>query len=90
MKYRLLPKLPTRQLAVALLLASGCSLIVRPAEAKVCTPRWSGTWTVTESCDWVGSAKIYGDIVVGAYTITLKSGSVMSFDTSTNKMTFAG
>lgn len=55
----------------------------------MCTPRWNGTWTVTESCDWIGSAKIYGDIIVGPHTITLKSGSVMAYDPSVNKMMFA-
>lgn len=40
------------------------------------------------TCDFPASAKIFGDIVVGPYTVTVPSGVVMGINLSANKMTF--
>ena len=64
------------------------STFVSFANAANCAPRWNGTWTVTADCTYAQTAKIFGDIIVWPYTVTVPTWIVMGIDMTVNKMTF--
>lgn len=58
------------------------------ANAVACRPKWNGTRTVEATCDFPASAMIYGDIIVGTYTVTVPDGVTLWLNMATNKATF--
>jgi len=74
-------------LLLGLALAAAGAAIPR-ADAATCPVRLDGNYTVTASCDWPCGYAAYGDVIVGAYTITLPASCVMSVNLPVNKITF--
>ncbi len=56
--------------------------------AADCVLPYDGSWTVSSNCTWPDGYKIYGDIVVWSYTITMWANDDMWIDLATNKITF--
>ena len=56
--------------------------------AVTCHPAYKWNWKVTNNCEWPDWYKVYWDIYVWDYTITMKNNSDMWIDLNSNKITF--
>lgn len=63
-------------------------LLINSANAVECHPAYDWNWTVTNNCDWPDWKKVYGNIYVWAYTVTMGSNDDMWIDLSSKKITF--
>lgn len=77
-----------RQITSLLVLVAILFSNIYTAWAVACKPRWNGTRTVEATCDFSSSARIYGDIIVWPYTVTVPTWVVLWINLSTNKATF--
>ncbi len=68
----------------------GVSLLAQnlSAHAVACHPRWDGTRTVEANCDFPASVRIYGDVIVWPYTVTVPNWVVFWVNLVANKVTF--
>lgn len=75
---------------IFLILLIGVSLWLQnlSANAVACQPKWDGTRTVEANCDLPASGRIYGDITVWPYTVTVPTWTVLWINLATNKVTF--
>jgi len=64
------------------------SIIFLQANAIDCHPAYNWNWTVTTNCTWPDWYKVYGNIYVWDYTITMWANDDMWIDLSSNKITF--
>lgn len=64
------------------------SWFILDANGIACRPRWNGTRTVEATCDFPASAMIYGDIIVGPYTVTVPNWVTLGLNMATYKATF--
>ncbi len=58
------------------------------ANAVECHPAYKGNWWVTNNCDWPDWYKVYWDIYVWDYTITMWANDDMWIDLNSKKITF--
>lgn len=76
-----------RFLALILWVVYLCTLM--HVSAADCEPPFNGDWVVTADCDYpAGGYKVYWDITVGEYVITVPTGVSFGIDLTTNKITF--
>lgn len=51
-----------------------------------CRPPWDGDWSLTSSCMWIYTAKVYGNINIGGHTIYMTPNTILAFDPGTTKI----
>lgn len=59
------------------------------ANAANCEPTFNRNYTVEGTCTWPGNYKVYGNITVGAYTVTIPTALVMWINLAAQKITFS-
>ena len=77
-------------LLIIILISLSTILVVNAATdvAGDCHPAYDWNWTVTENCNWPDWYKVFGNIIIWQYTITMLANDYMWIDLSTKKITF--